>query len=73
MAEKFLEDHGVVWQAISIDERALLICQTLWLEMLNLAPETDRDGKLDLEQFQMELGVSGWSCLIRVEVNNKCG
>ena len=72
MGLSFLEDHGVVWQDLGVDERALLVCQKVRMEMLNLLPEAG--GSLDLTyslQLQMEHAVCALSFQIVVKVDNK--
>lgn len=74
LAESYLEDRGVAWKGLTRDDRALLVCQNLWLEMLNLEPE--KYGEVDLGhslEFQKGLGVSGCSGSIGIQMDNKGG
>ena len=39
----------MAWKDLGTDDRALIVCQNLWLEMMDdVAPETD--GKFPMEQ-----------------------
>ena len=36
LAQQYLHQHGVMCQNVSTNQQALLICQNLWLDMLNV-------------------------------------
>lgn len=41
LAQQYLHRNGVMYQNIDIHRQALLVCQSLWLDMANIGPLED--------------------------------